>query len=218
MPILAAHQPNFLPWQGYFEKMARCDVFVILDNVQYEKDSFTNRVKIKTPKGTQWLTMSIKNKYPQLINEVEFANFTKDRDRILKTIELNYKKAPGFKTIFPLIERMLSGDWKNLSGFNTSLIYDLGKGLYIKPKLEVASSYKIEGQSTERLINLCKYFGADTYLSGYGAKDYQEEEKFKKEGIKLEYLKFDNPPYKQLWGEFVPGLSIIDYLLSGKYD
>ena len=214
---IGIHQPNLFPHGGYFDKMSKCDVFVILDSVQYEKDSYTNRVKIKTPKGAEWITFSIKNNHPQLIKDVKFADFSIDRDRILKTLELNYKKASGFDTVFPILENIMGGTWESLSGFNIHALYDLSIGLRNKPRIEIASMYDFKGSSTDLLIEICKEFKADTYLSGCGAKDYQEEKKFKQAGIKLEYNVFREKIYKQQWGEFIPGLSIIDQLLCGEY-
>jgi len=214
---ISIHQPNFFPWLGYLDKMSKSDVFVILDTVQYEKDSYTNRTKIKGPNGEQWLTMSIKNNFPQIIKDVEFANYRKDRDRILKTIELNYKRAPGFNTIFPILQELMKDDWEKLSGFNIHIIKNLIKGHHNQPRIEIASEYDFKGQSTELLVNICKYFGGDIYLSGCGAKNYQEEEMFRKAKIDLEYNEFKHPIYNQLWGEFIPCLSIIDSLMNQKY-
>ena len=210
---IGIHQPNFFPHQGFFEKMSKSDVFVLLDNVQYEKDSFTNRTWIKTPKGKQWLTFAIKNKFPQMIKDVEFADFDRDRKKHLKAIEYNYKKAKNFDR-FPLIEKLYEGDWDKLSGFNIRIIRDIAKGLKIQPKIEVASQYNFKGQSTELLIDICKQFEADTYLSGIGGRNYQDEESFKKAGIKVEYHEANNSEYPQLWGDFVPGLFILDFILN----
>jgi len=211
--IVSCHQPNYMPHLGYFEKMRWCDTFVILDNVQFEKNGYTNRTQIKIPTGAKWLTLSIKRKFPQLIKNVELVNFEQNRKDHLKAIELNYKKSPHFQEIYPILEAMyFHKDWKYLSEFNIYLIELLSKGLIAQPKIEIASKYNFGGKSTELLINICKYFGADTYLSGSGGRKYQDEEKFKEAGIKVEYLNYVPKVYSQLWGEFVPGLSIIDYL------
>lgn len=216
--ICAIHQPNFLPWEGFFEKMGRSDLFVLLDTVQYSNNSFTNRTLIRNELGKQWLSFSIKHNHPQLIKDVKFADFKKDRNRILSRIEDAYSDAPGYETVYPILENMMSGDYDNLSEFNIKLIKDLAIGLNRKPEIRIASEYNFEGESTDRLINICKHFGADTYLSGSGGKNYQEEEKFKEAGIKLEYTDFKQVPYPQQWGvDFIPGLSIIDKLLNLPY-
>lgn len=218
MSTIAIHQPNYLPWEGFFHKMGHCDTFVFLDNVQYSHNSFTNRTLIKDEVGKKWLSFSIKHNSPQLIKDVKFADFKKDRDKHLVWIKDFYGEASGFQTVYPIICNMFSGDWENMSEFNIKLIKDLMAGLPSQPKIEVASQYDFKESSTDLLIEICKHFGADTYLSGCGAKDYQEEKKFKKAGITLEYSNFEQLPYHQQWGgEFIPGLSIIDRLLNKTY-
>ena len=94
---IAIHQPNYLPWLGYFHKMTKCDIFVILDNVQYEKNLFQNRNRIKTSQGIIWLTLPIKRKFPQLLCEAKFADFSEKRKKQLRTIEINYKKTKYYQ-------------------------------------------------------------------------------------------------------------------------
>lgn len=211
---VAIHQPNFLPWLGYFYKMAKCDVFILLDNVQYEKNGPTNRVKIKTPQGSLWLTLPIKRNFPQLIKEAELVNFTGQKENIIKALKLNYQKAEYFDFLFPELEEVLKKDWKYLSELNMNLIKLIKEKLKIKTKLEVASDYEVVGKGTDLLVSLCRAFKADAYLSGKGAKKYQEEEKFKLAGIKLEYSDFIHPVYPQLWKDFIPGLSVIDLIFN----
>jgi len=214
----AIHQPNFLPWEGFFDKMGKCDVFVLLDTVQYENNGYTNRTLIRSELGKKWLSFSIKHNHPQLIKDVKFANFKEDRDRILDIIRNNYRDANGFKTVYPILHQMMQGDYEYLSEFNIKLIKDLATGLKNKPEIRIASEYDFKGESTDRLIDICNHFKADTYLSGIGAKDYQEKQKFKDACITLEYNNFSQLPYKQQWGDdFIPGLSLIDKLLNSIY-
>lgn len=211
---IAIHQPNFLPWLGYFYKMAQADVFVLLDNVQYEKNGLTNRVRLKTPRGGSWLTLPIQRKFPQLIQEAKLADFPKVRSKILKTIELNYRRAKYFDYLFPQLQKTISQDWQSLSALNTKLIKLVNQKIGIKTKLAIASDYQVSGRGDDLLINLCKFFKADTYLSGAGGSKYQKETKFKQAGIKLEYASFSQPNYLQLWREFIPGLSAIDLIFN----
>ena len=212
--IIAIHQPNYLPWLGYFYKMAKSDIFILLDNVQYEKNGLTNRVKIKTPQGPFWFTLSIKRKFPQLIKEAELIIYSKEKKKHLKTIEFNYKKAEYFDFLFPELKEILEKDWQYLSYLNIELIELLKEKLGIKAKLEISSNYNVPGKSTDLLVNLCKKFNADIYLSGRGGEKYQDEEKFKEANIKLNYTQFVHPTYPQLWEDFTPGLSIIDLILN----
>jgi len=211
---IGIHQPNYLPWLGFFYKMAKVDIFVLLDNVQYEKNGLTNRLKIKTPQGGTWLSLPVKRKFPQLIKKAELVDFSKEKERHIKTIELNYKKAKYFDYLFPELREILARDWQCLADLNIELIKFFKEKLSIKAKLEIASNYNIVGKGTDLLVNLCKIFNADTYLSGKGGEKYQEEEKFKKAGIKLEYTDFIHPVYPQLWGDFIPNLSIIDLIFN----
>ena len=212
--IVAIHQPNYLPWSGYFYKIAKADIFVLLDNVQYEKNGYTNRCQMKTSQGAQWLTMPIEKKFPQLITKAKLINFPKECKRHLKTIQLNYKKTEYFNDLFPDLKQILEKDWKYLSELNIELIKFLIKKIGIKTKIEIASNYNFQGKSTDLLINICKRFNAKTYLSGKGGANYQDEKKFETSKIDLEYTNFDHPIYSQLWGEFIPGLSVIDLLFN----
>jgi len=212
--MIAIHQPNYLPWLGYFYKIAICDIFLILDNVQYEKNGLTNRVRIKTPNDGAWLSLPIKRKFSQLINEVELVNSSEEKKRHIKTIELNYKKAKYFNYLFPELEEILNKDWKYLADLNIELIKFLKNKMGIKTKIEIASNYNVSGKSTDLLVNFCKIFNANIYLSGSGGKKYQEEAKFENEDIKLKYTDFIHPVYSQLWGNFIPGLSVVDLIFN----
>lgn len=212
--IIGIHQPNFLPFLGYFYKMAKCNTFVLLDNVQYPKNLYTNRAMIKTLQGKLWLTLPIKRAFPQLIKDVELVDYPKEREKHIRAIELNYKKAKYFNYLFPELKEVLKKNWTHLSELNIELIKLFKNKLGIKTKLEVASDYDFKGNSTELLIEICKKFGADTYLSGKGGAKYQEEDKFKEAGIKLEYTDFTCPIYSQLWGDFIPNLSVVDYIFN----
>lgn len=212
--IIAIHQPNYVPWLGYFYKMAKSDIFVLLDNVQYEKNGLTNRVKIKTPQAEIWFTLSIKRKFPQLIKEAELIGFSKEKKKHIKTIELNYKRAKYFDYLFPELKEILEKDWQYLSNLNIKLIELLKEKLGIKTRLEIASNYNVYGKGTDLLINLGKKFNADIYLSGRGGQKYQDEKKFKVANIKLKYTQFVHPTYPQLWGDFTAGLSVVDLILN----
>jgi hypothetical protein len=211
---VAIHQPNFLPWLGYFYKMVQADIFVILDNVQYEKNGYTNRCQIKTPQGPHWLTLPVQRNFPQMINEAELANYERENKRILKTICQNYQKAKYFNYLFVELKKILEKDWEYLSALNIELLKFIKDKLEIKTRLEIASDYNLSGKSTDLLINLCQIFNGDVYLSGGGGKKYQDEESFKRFGIKLEYLDFIHPTYSQLWGNFILSFSIIDLIFN----
>ncbi len=213
--IVGIHQPNFLPWIGYFYKIGKSDVFVFLDNVQYAKNSFINRNKIKTPQGAAWLTVPVSFKFGQLINEVKINNETKWREKHLKTLEMNYKKANFFDDIFEIIKKIYYlRDWQNLSDFNISLIKSIVSYFGLDKSFVKSSALGVRAKSTELLIQIVKKVGSDVYLSGFGGVKYQDEGLFKKGGINLEYYNFHHPTYTQLWGRFIPNLSMIDLLFN----
>lgn len=211
---IAIHQPNYLPWLGYFYKMAKSDIFVLLDNVQYEKNGYTNRCQIKTSQCQSWLTLPIKRRFPQMVNQAELVNYTQEKVRHLKTISLNYQRAKYFDYLFPELKTILGQDWQYLSNLNIKLIKFLKEKIGIKTKIKIASDYNISDKSTDLLISLCKKFNADAYLSGKGGQKYQDEKKFKQANIKLEITDFVHCQYSQLWDKFIPGLSIIDLLFN----
>jgi hypothetical protein len=213
--IVAIHQPNFLPWIGYFYKIAKSDIFVFLDNVQYEKNGFINRNKIKTPQNAMWLTVPVNFKFGELINEVKISNHISWREKHLKTFEMNYKRSDFFEDVFEIIKGIYcSKDWQNLSDLNINLVEAVARYLGLNTPFVKSSTLGVEAKSTELLMQIVKKVGGDIYLSGFGGVKYQEETEFAKAGIKLMYSDFNHPAYKQLWGDFVPNLSVIDLLFN----
>ena len=215
--IISIHQPNFIPWIGYFYKIAKSDTFVILDDVQFTKNSFINRNKIKTPSGEQWLGIPIiqSGKFGQNINQCQIQNQEIHLSKITKSIKLNYAKCEFFDWLYPDLQTILNKKDQTLVSANVALISTILNLLEIKTPFMLASDlHNIEGESTERLISICKELNADKYLYGFGAKNYQEDELFRNAGIELKKNAFIHPDYKQLWGEFIPNLSIIDFLFN----
>jgi hypothetical protein len=213
--VVAIHQPNFLPWLGFFYKMIKSDIFVFLDNVQFSKNSYQNRVKIKSSKGAIWLTVPVLHNFGQLTNEVKINNKELWREKHLKTLELNYKKALFFKPVFELLQEVyFKEEWELLVDFNIELISKISNFLGFKTELIKASSLNVRGKSTDLLIDIVKRLNGSIYLSGKGGANYQDEEKFRENGIELTYSDFKHPIYPQLWGEFIEGLSIIDLLFN----
>ena len=212
---VAIHQPNFFSWLGYFYKIGRCDTFVLLDNVQYTKNGYINRNKVKTPQGAIWVTVPVSFQFGELINQAHINNSTDWRKTHLKTLELNYRKTAFFQEIFPDLQRLyLQKDWQNLCEFNIALIKYVISYLGLERKMITASDLKAEGKSTELLVDIVKKLGGDSYLSGFGAVNYQEETIFHDAGIELRYSDFVHPKYPQAWNDFIPNLSIIDLLFN----
>jgi hypothetical protein len=215
--ILAAHQPNYLPWAGYFYKMARCDAFVFLDSVQYSRTSYTARCLIKgVSSKAQWLSVPVfkKGRYFQNISEVNIDNDTEWQNIHQRTIESCYSKAPYFEDHKRLRDLAYDKKWDKLFRLNTELIKTIAAGLNIAPKVINLSDLGINSKSSELLIDICRQMSADVYLSGPGGKKYLDENKFNEAGIELRFVSYCPQAYPQLWGKFVPGLSIIDMLYN----
>lgn len=205
---------------GFFDKIVRSDIFVILDSVQFPKTGgfWANRVKVIIGGEPKWITMPIIRAYSgtRLISEIEIDHSGNWNGKILRTIEVNYKKADHFPEIFPLIEKLLNNKETNLSRFNLVIINSLCSLLGIDTsKFMLSSALKTKGNATELLISILRLIKADAYMCGGGAQKYQEDVLFSKNNIELIYQSFSHPVYRQFnSAEFVPGLSIIDALLN----
>lgn len=209
---IAIHQPEHLPYLGFMYKMSLCDVFVLLDDVQFQKNGFQNRNRIKTPQGAQWLTVPVLHDFGQKINEVKIDNKSDWRRKHLLSIQANYAKAPYFEKYFPLLQEIYSKPWDLLCELNIALIELFAKKLGIKAKLVRSSSLAKQGEKNELLLSICKRLGATTYVSGMGA-GYLDVALFEKNGIKVEYTHFTHPVYRQLHGEFIPNMSVVDGMM-----
>jgi hypothetical protein len=215
--IAAIHQPNFLPWVGFFYKFYLADYFVFLDDAQYSKNSFINRNRIKTPQGTSWLTLPIQSagKFGQSINEVKIFDYQNSTKKVLSTIKMNYAKTKYFKEYYPQLEEIVNESRENLISLNINLISWINNILNIKKKYFLSSNLTgIQGDATERLIQICKKLDCSIYLSGYGGSKYQDETLFANSGIELMLYNFIHPSYSQLWGDFIPNLSVIDLIFN----
>lgn len=215
--IAAIHQPNFLPWLGYFYKMWKADRFVLLDDVQYNRRSITSRVKVKTKDGDKWLTVPVikKGRYHQSITEVELEDNDHWKNKVLGTLQTCFGKAPHFYTYFPQLEEIIRQNHTMLADLNIELITWLASRFEIDTPMERSSQLEnVSGQSTERLASICNAIGADNYLSGFGGQKYQEQEIFQSRGIQLVVYDFQHPGYPQMFGDFIPGLSAVDLLFN----
>jgi len=213
--IVSVHQPQYLPWLGYFDKIDRADVFVLLDNVQFKKNEWQNRNKIKTAQGWQWLTVPVMYKYPQLINEVMINNRVSWQHQQRQAILSNYKKAPYYNQLKEFFEDIFSSSWQFISKLNIEMVKSLVKILGIDTPLYVASELgEFPQDPDERLIAITKHLGADTYLAGAGGRGYMDLDKYNKSGVKVIFQDFKHPVYGQLFGGFEPFMSVIDLIFN----
>lgn len=217
--IYSVHQPQYIPWLGYFHKIAESDIFVILDNVQYKQREFQNRNKIRTKLGWIWLAVPVitKGKRYQLIKDVRIDNSLDWRRRHKNSLKTWYGKAKYFDKYFAQLEQLYNNHRDRLCDINIEIIKFLLSVLEIKSKIYLESSMNIETKSTKRIIEIGKTLKADVYLSGAGGRDYLEENLFLDSGIKLEYQDFVHPQYTQLYShnsQFIPFLSVIDLIFN----
>lgn len=212
--IAAIHQPNYIPWLGYFYKMAKSDVFVILDNVQFSRRGLTHKNKIKSPDGELNVILPVYYQEGEGINSIRIKDNSDWRQTHLNYFKYNYTKAKHFDIYFEDLKQIYEKDWIYMYELNMEIIKYIMTKLGIEKPLIYASSLNPEGKSTELLLDLCKKTGADTYLSGMGGKKYMDESRFAAEGINLEFSEFKHPAYPQLWGDFIPNLSILDLLFN----
>jgi len=214
--IVAIHQPVYLPWLGFFHKMRSSDVFVFLDDVPFSKNSVENRNLIKTPQGKLWLTVPVRTvgRYGQLIRDVEIDNSQNWAEKHWKSLSMNYRKARFYSTHAPFFETLYSKDWSKLMHLSIEITDYMAGSFGIANKTLLSSSLGVEGTGTQRLVNICKKLGADTYLSGTGAKAYQDDSLFHEAKIRVVYQQFVVEPYPQLYGRFIPNLSGVDYLMN----
>ena len=218
MRRVAIHQPNYLPWIGYFKKMSLCDVFVILDTVQFSKDSYTQRTKIRTRDGWMWLTIPIqRGERSGLIKDVLLPEDCKWRKKHWLSIHSNYAKTKDFNDFNDFFKSVyLDYDTDRLQDFNEKFILYISDILGIHPEIVYASELNLENdlKKSDHLIEIIENTGGDVYISGVGGRNYIKEEKFERKGIEIEYFEFKPFIYKQRWAGFEPYMSAIDLLFN----
>jgi len=216
---IAIHQPNFIPWIGYFSKIEASDIFVILDDAEYSKGSLINRNKIKINNSAHWLTVPIENvknniEESKKIYEIKIDNKQNWKKKHISTLKQYYSKSPNYIDIIKMIEEVYSKDFEYLYEFNIQLINHICVKLGIQKKMIFSSSLNINSKSTERIIEIIKKIGGNIYLSGHGAKSYQNESMFVKNNIELYYIDIEQVTYPQQGSGFISSLSVIDYLFN----
>ncbi|MFB0516401.1 MAG: WbqC family protein [Candidatus Neomarinimicrobiota bacterium] len=214
---VAIHQPNFLPWPGYFHKYALADLMVHMDTAQHVRLEFDHRNWIKIPDGSKrWIIVhrAGSNPFAQPLNRVRLAN-DEWRTIIQNRLYNSYHQAPYYHLYIDNLMDVLRRKWASLASLNLALINYICQELEIAtPSLRLSELGVDFGQHTGQLIRIARHAGADTYLSGMGAREYLDEGAFQKAGIKLEYQHYTPILYPQLYGEFIPNLSIIDLLFN----
>jgi hypothetical protein len=216
--IISIHQPDYIPYIGYFYKIAQSEIFVFLDDVQFSNDNMHNWNKIKTPQGECRLKIPVKYKFGDKISQVNIRDELKWKSKHLKTIEMNYSRTMYFKEIFPEFKEIILKEYNNFSELNIMINKWICSNFGFETKFYCSSEMNIKTAKEERVLDICEAVGADIYLSGNGARVYQREEHFCNRGITLQYTDYNPIVYNQLWNEFIPNLSILDYIFNYGFD
>jgi hypothetical protein len=219
MKTVVISQPTFLPWIGYFRIMKEADIFVFLDSVQFERQSWQCRNRVKTANGWMWLTVPISHESNFLpIKDVEIDNSSPWTRKHWNSIKTYYGKAEYFGIYSHFFETLYKKHWTFLSELNIYIIKYLANQLGLSSTLVRSSELDVSGKRSDLVLNICKLLSADRYVSSIGAMDYMRADNaaqlFKTANIKVEFLDYASPVYPQLFGDFQPKLSFIDCLFN----
>jgi hypothetical protein len=216
MKKIAILQSNYIPWKGYFDIIAKVDLFIFHDDLQYTKGDWRNRNKIKTANGCEWLTIPCGSSEKRLICDIQLNDSSWQKEHWNKIVT-NYQKAPFFNKYKSLLEYYyLDNKWDKLSDLNQSFIKTISSEIFgFKTVFEDSRKYELKFTKAERVIELLKKAGADSYLSGPSAKNYISEKEFINNGISIEWMDYSGyKEYNQLHGNFIHEVTILDLLLN----
>lgn len=216
---ITVHQPEHWPWLGFFHKVTEADQFVILDSVQYRHRYFQNRNKIKSPKGAVWINIPVRTKGRrfQKIKDVQINNDEPWQRKCFNSISINYTKTPYYKDYIPHIKELYDLPWKWLIDFNVAAVKLVLKFINYNIPIILSSEIGILSGQVKDILGICKKLKADQYISGIsgiGGRGHGGERDFAKENIKVTYQEFHHPIYQQLYGDFIPCLSVLDLLFN----
>lgn len=214
--IVAVHQPNYLPYLGFFDKMRKSDLFVIYDDTQFEKGVFQHRNKIRIYSGWKWLTVPVEKKFIN-INEVMIRHDVKISginwsEYHFREIHNNYRESPYYTRYEEELRSIYESEYQRLIDLNMRITYFLMQAFGIHTKIIYSSQLGIESKSTQALVDIVKKVGGDVYLSGPSGRNYLDLSLFK--DIKVDFQEFKHPIYKQCYKGFIPNISAIDALFN----
>jgi hypothetical protein len=214
--IVCIMQPTYLPWIGYFDLIDQSDAFVVLDTVAFSRQSWQQRNRIAAPQGPIWLTVPVRRVPDQPIGEVEIDNGRPWRRKHWASIEMNYRRAPHWDSCAPALAPVYEREWMRLAELNLALIHCLCELSGVKGSFVLASQMpEAAGAREQRLVDICRALGADTYLSPLGALDYlQTSTGFAEAGIELRFQAYEHPTYPQATASFASHLSFLDALVN----
>jgi hypothetical protein len=215
--IVSIHQPGYLSWHGLFHRLALSDLHVFLDTAQFEKHGYNNRVKIRTARGEQWLTVPVLTKGRFKNNPIYRTelNGTVDwKASHWKTLCLAYRRAPYFEDYVEFFQEFYGTPWKDLASLNIHGVKYFANRLGLACHFIRASELAVDGQKSELVLNVCRTVGATTYLSGVNGRNYLDRPAFQRAGITLRFQAYREPHYRQIHGEFRSYMSIVDMLFN----
>ena len=218
MTVVAIHQPCYIPWLPFFEKIKKSDVFVFLDDVQYQKNGWQNRNKIRTNDGSIWLTIPVNAHFKSKSNEIKIDYTQNWVDKHKKSFLINYSKAKYFNENWKDLEKIYDMNFETLTELNLEIISFIQKKFNIETKIMLSSELDISSSSSERILDICKKLDADVYYSGQGygmpEKKYLDEEDFLKNNIETKFQNFIFTKYEQCYEPFIPNLTSLDLLFN----
>jgi len=209
-------QPGYLPWLGFFEQLYQCDIFVLYEDVQFEKGSWRNRNRIKTPIGPQWLTVPVLLKghgFP-LIKDVEVNSSVRWQNKHIKAIIQNYSRTPFFGLYADGLFEILGRPWKYLIDLDLELTHWIAKQLNISTPIVLSSNLGVPGSNVQRLIDIVHLLGGNRFYEGSAGKNYIDIRIFEQSGIEVTFQDYQHPGYPQPYGDFVSHLSIVDLIFN----
>jgi hypothetical protein len=215
--IVSINQPAYLPWLGYFHRIAVSDHHVVLDHVQFEKNSFVNRNKVRTRDGWCWLTVPLKTsgRFGDLaIDKLELADDDRWRKKHWDTLAANYRRAPHFAAHAPFFEALYARTWTQFNPLLRELLTYCCRALDISTPLSFSSEMTVTGKKDELVLELCRALGATTYYSGALGRQYLREPLFQEAGVHVVYQDYVHPTYPQLTPDFLPYMGIVDLLFN----
>lgn len=214
MTAVAIHQPAYNPWLGYLHRIALADVFVFLDTVQFEKNSFTNRNRVRIGKsGSGWLTVPViqKGHTRATLQDLKIAP-QKWARKHLRTLVQNYAKTPHFDTVYPAWEALLDRPHVYLADLCWDMLQMICRELGIKTKLVRSSTLQVQGEKSDLVLNIVTGLNGRRYISGPQGRDYLKLAAFRERSIEVVYHDYQHPPYPQSGKAFIPFLGVFDFL------
>ena len=213
--VVTIHQPDFLPWLGFFKRWKQSDIYIVLDDVQFIRRGWHHRDKIKTVHGAEWLTVPVKkrSRYYQKISEVEIDYHENWQQSHFGIVKAAYSKAKNFDLVFDVLTNIYSKNHRFLIDLNMDFLKFCAAQLGIDTPVLKASTYSTKETKSRKLLELVNAVGGSVYLTGSGSMDYLDEKIFLDAGVEVKWQKYEHPIYPQLHGKFERMLSVLDYLM-----